>query len=71
MPNQTSLKQAAHQKLIDDIFAGIEANVIGEDEPRPIAGPQRNGTAQAVRRARNQVKAYQRQALKLEKEKWL
>lgn len=31
--------------------------LIGEDAARPESGPHRNGTAQAVRRAGNNVKA--------------
>jgi len=30
--------------------------LIGDDEPRPESGAERNGTAQAVRRAGNKVK---------------
>lgn len=35
---------------------------IGKDDPRPASGPQRSGTAQAVRRARNNLRVQQRQA---------
>ena len=35
--------------------------LIGEDEVRPESGPQRNGTAQGVRRAGNKVRRELRQ----------
>lgn len=35
--------------------------IIGEDEQRPATGAQRNGTAQAIRRAHNQIRVELRQ----------
>jgi len=47
------------KQQIKDLFLEL----VGEDEPRPESGPQRNGTAQAIRRAANKAKADMRQRI--------
>jgi hypothetical protein len=62
---------------LDDIFGGINLTdkhrrqiqelfleIIGEDEIRPLKGPQRNGIAQGFRRARNKLRIELRQKVK-------
>jgi hypothetical protein len=50
--NIETLTSAQATQQIKDLMLEL----IGEDEQRPAQGAQRNGTAQAVRRAHNQVK---------------
>lgn len=62
-PTPTILGKAKALTAIRQEVERICLEVIGGDEVRPQRGPKRNGVEQGLRRARNKVRAEQRQRL--------
>lgn len=50
-----------HPEKAKQQIKDLMMEIIGEDEQRPATGAQRNGTAQAIRHAHNQIRVELRQ----------